>query len=445
MSHQSETLFSGAFYLDRSYGLSLVPTLVKLFKTENFVEKKESDLLKNITRISLDGKNVSYGSEASNTDQRVVVLDFKQPVVKFSTYNWLGTQTYIRILNQLKTDPTVLGVVMDMDTGGGQVYGTPEMYDTVAEFAKVKPIGVYTSGYLCSGGMYIAAPATTIIANRRADAIGSIGAYTTIVNYDGILEHFGGKVQTIYSDLSPDKNKGYRGVVDGTDVDFKNYIKEELNPMVLTFHADMKSARPQMNELVFKGGVWNGVDAVAMGLVDENGTLYDTIAKVFELSNSSNSNKNNNNSKKKTMSKKTKSFPAIQTILGIKDEGIATISTLSGKTGVQLTEAQLETLNNALVEKETAVTAANVKVTEAEGKVTKLETAIDAALVVGKLDVEASASIESKITLLGAKVLEYGNKPGAKKTIAKSEGDSFDENDALVNEADAHNELYNKL
>jgi uncharacterized membrane protein (DUF441 family) len=59
------------------------------------------------------------------------------------------------------------------------------------------------------------------------------------------------------------------------------------------------------------------------------------------------------------MSKTTKSF--IQSLVGIEGEGIATISTVLGNKGVQLTEAQLEVLENALVANEAAVAAANGK------------------------------------------------------------------------------------
>lgn len=448
MSNQIETLFSGNFYIDRSYGVGLVPALVKLFKGGDLIEKKESDLIEKITRISVDSKTIANGSlQSSGNESRVVVLDFKQPVVKYSTYEWLGTQTYIRILSQLKNDPTVVGVVVDTDTGGGQVYGTPECYDAIAEFATAKPIVFFTNGYLCSGGYYLAAPSSYIIANKRADAIGSIGAYTTIINYDGILEKFGAKIHTIYSDLSDDKNKNYRGVIDGTDTEFKNYITEELNPMVVTFHNDMKAARPQLNESVFKGGTWTGEQSLAMGLIDATGSLNDAIAKVFELAAAKNSNSNsNNNSKKETMSKKTKGFPVIQGILGIEGDGLGTISTITGKTGIQISEAQLEAIENALVEKETAVTTANGKATTAESRVAAIEGAINTAVTTAGLDaqVEAKATTENKITLLGATVVAYGKKPATKVTTPKAEGDSFEDEEGIVNAKDGHNELYNK-
>ena len=433
MSHNLDTLFTGDFYIDKRYGTSLVPSLISMYMGKTNIEKSEHDKIKSVTKVFISAKAsaAEVDSSLSESVNKVVVLDFKQPVIKYSTYYWLGTQSYISILERLKSDPTVVGVVIDMDSGGGQVYGTPEMYDVVLNFKKVKPIGFYTNGYMCSGGYYIAAPGSFIIANKRADAIGSIGAYTIIVNYDGLLEKYGAKVNTIYSDLSPDKNKNYRSVMDETDPGYKNYIKEELNPMVLVFHSDMKTARPQLKEIVFKGGTWTGEDSVAMGLVDKTGTLQDAILEVFELAASQKeiSNKNNSNLKTKTMSKNTKSFPLIQGIIGITGEGIPTVSTLSGKKGIQISADQLEKIEIAIAGHDTAIKAEKDKVTAADAKVTGIETAIDTAITTAGLTagLEANATADAKVTLLGAKVVEYGKRSGAIVTTPKADGDSFEE------------------
>jgi hypothetical protein len=57
---------------------------------------------------------------------------------------------------------------------------------------------------------------------------------------------------------------------------------------------------------------------------------------------------------------------------------------------VQLTEAQLEVLENALVANEAAVAAANGKATTAESVVTALEVSVDAVLTTAKVAVRRS-------------------------------------------------------
>lgn len=411
--------------------------------TSGQVQSGKSVLELETGSVSILGNINSSDSNKIENANRVVVIDFIGPVVKYSDWwiDMLGTQDYMRIMDRFKTDPSIAGVVLNVDTGGGQKYGTPEFYDYINDFKAVKPVVIFTGGLLCSGGYYFAAPASCIIANKRADAIGSIGIYTEIFDWNGYYESIGLKVHTIYSDLSEEKNKSHRDVLSGSDKNYRNYITKELNPDGQKFIDDVKAVRLQIKEEVFKGGTWNGEEAVAMGLVDSNGTLQDAIDKVYELANPSNENKNsnsNNNSKtNKTMSKKTKSFPVLQGILGIEGSGIATISTVLGNKGVQITEAQLEALENALVEKDNAVTAA-------KGEVTALGTAVATAVKSAKVTVAADASIESQIAALGSEVTRLGLVPGTKITKPKAEGDSFEEEDSIVNASDSHNKFYNK-
>ncbi|EJG02276.1 S49 family peptidase [Flavobacterium sp. F52] len=444
MSNSLDTLFTGDFYIDRRYGVSLVPSLVSMYTGKASTEKPENEKIQNVTKIYLSAtSSVAEANTAlNNSSNKVVVLDFKQPVVKYSTYYWLGTQTYITILQRLKNDPTVVGVVIDIDTGGGQVYGTPEMYDTVADFKNTKPIGFYTNGYLCSGGYYIAAPGSFIMANKRADAIGSIGGCTIIVDYNGLLEKFGAKVHTIYSDLSPDKNKGYRAVVDGSDSDYSSYIKEDLNPMVSTFHVDMKNARPQLNEEVFKGGTWTGDTAIGMGLIDKNGTLLDAIAEVFQEASNNNSNTN--------ITMNTKELPQLQSVLGLNSPLAST-----EEKGTYLNADQLDAIESRFVELENSNTSLqtdldaaksntelNEKLTASQSIVSAVETSIDSMLTSAGLDVKGT--LTEKTAALSAKVTEMGKADGSKPTVIKVKETADSKNDFVDSNA-SHNQIANSI
>jgi ClpP class serine protease len=448
LSTQIHNFFQGSLFVSESYLDALIPLYFQSVTTGQ-VKNSKTVLELETGAISVMNSQSSDVNKIENSN-KVIVIDFIGPVVKYSDWwiDMLGTQDYMRIMDRFKGDPSIAGVVINTDCGGGQKYGTPEFYDYIKAFNEVKPVVIYTNGLLCSGAYYFAAPASFIIANKRADAIGSIGIYTEIFDWNGYYESMGLKVHTIYSDLSTEKNKSYRDVISGADKSYKNYITKELNPDGQRFIDDMKAARPQIKENAFLGGTWNGEEAVNMGLVDSNGTLQDAIDKVFELSKATETpttpkKDNKSNSKIKIMGK-TKGFPVVQKILGIAGTGIDTISTITGKKGVQISEAQLEALESAFVEKETAVTTANGKVTTAESRVSVLETAVDTAVSTAKVAVDADATIEVKIAKLGTEVTRLGKVPGAKVTKPKAEGDSFEEEDNVVNAADSHNEFYNK-
>lgn len=447
MKHNLNNFFQSNLYISERYLDTLIPIYIN--SVVNNQASVDSQTIEELEKkcISITSKNVMIGDSTTEEASKVVIINFIGPVIKYADwwYDMLGTQDYIRILDRYKNDPTVAGVVMNVDSGGGQLYGTPEFFDYIADFKKAKPIGIFTNGLLCSGAYYFAAPASFICALKRADAIGSIGMYTVLFDFNGYYESVGLKVHTIYSDLSPEKNKAYRDVMDNKDPGYKNYIKNELNPDTQRFHNDMKAARPQLNDEVLKGGTWNGEEAIGMGLVDFNGTLEDAVNKVYELAlEAKNLNNNNNNQSKKTMSKKTKSFPVIQKVVGIEGEGIPTISTITGKKGIQLEEDQLQKIETELAEKENAVNTANGKVTTAEGKVTEMNTAVTNALK--RAGLEAGETTEKSIELLAAKVVEYGAKAAKFGAKPKSAGDPVNEDDdnQIVNEDDDHNKIYNE-
>jgi len=438
------SLINGRWFIDKPYGHALLPSLFSILEGKDISIKsgeREPDIFISLKKSNAPLVAASGFDSGNNDSEYVAVINLKDPIYKYSQEcGPTGTKSKMQGMKSYAQDPNCIGVVLDIDSGGGQVSGTPEFYDYIASFKK--PVVAYTDGLMCSAAYYIGSAASHIIANKRADAIGSIGVMVSFIDFSGIYEKKGAKLITEYATQSTEKNKAFEELLKGNP---ELYIKTELDPIAEDFINDIKAVRPGVDASVFKGGTWNAQESLDKKLIDSIGTLQDAVNKVFELSNTQNSNSNNNsNLKKGNMSKTTKSFPAIQTLIGLEGEGIATISTVLGNKGVQLTEAQLEVLENALVENEAAVTAANGKATTAEGVVTALEGSIDAALATAKVAVAAEATIETKISSLGTEIARLGLIPGGKITKPKAEGDSFEEEDNIVNAADAHNEFYNK-
>lgn len=280
-----QNIFSSNFYIDGQYAMSFVPALIQSLNNSNAeIQSNYRDVL-----ISRSQSN----NRISNSDKFVVVVTIKQPILKFDElyYGFLGTKTYASILSSLADDPNVLGVVLDIDSGGGQVYGTPEFYDFIRNYSK--PIVAYTDGYMCSAAYYIGNATKYIVSNQRADAIGSIGAYSSFIDFTGMLEKWGAKEHTFYATKSTEKNSEVREILEKGN--YEPYIKNILDPMVETFHQDMKSTRPNLDEKVFKGGTWGATESLELGLIDEIGTMDTAIEKVIELANNSNSNNMSDN------------------------------------------------------------------------------------------------------------------------------------------------------
>lgn len=380
------TLINQPFYIDRNYGESQLPILFNVLRGGNF------DLLKD------DNKNVSFGKMAAggdmrqpniNADSYVAVLDFKEPIYKYDQpCGPQGTKTKISILDNLSRDPNCLGIVLDIDSGGGQAYGTPELYDAIREYSK--PVVAYTDGLMASAAYYIGSAADEIIANKRAEAIGSIGAYTQFLDLSGFYEKQGATIHEMYASQSTEKNGAIREVMKGN---YDKYINEELDPLVDQFIEDMKTARPQIKEKVYKGATYNGKKALKMGLVDQLGKIEDAVNRVTELSNNQ-SNPNN------TMSTKN-SYPNLEQVLGL-ESPLATTDN-----GSFINEEQKQTIEKKLYTNETAFKNANEKVSEAEKLLTDAEDAHKKELTAAQTETkELQQKMQDLIELSGADVKE---------------------------------------
>lgn len=376
----------------------------------------------------INSEGALLGPENVNDQQTVAVINIKSPIYKYDQdCGPQGTQSKIRTLEALKNNDAIVGVVLDVDSGGGQAFGTPEFYDYLKSYPK--PVVTYTGGMLCSAAYYLGSAASHIVANKRAEAIGSIGAYTQMLDLSGFYEKQGIKIHTIYAEKSTEKNKAYRDALSG---DYKSYIKEELNPLVEYFISDIQAVRPGVNEKVFKGATYSGPKALKMGLVDSLGSLQDAVQKAFELSNSKSINT-------QTQMTKPNSYPNLETVLGV-SEPLATTDN-----GSFLNEEQKEALENSLATAATAVQTAQAAQEEAE---TALEAATQAhaealtaeasnvtattsqlraaANLAGVENLPEDASAEVIATALNAQIETLNGKPGAGHTTGADAGNNVD-------------------
>lgn len=410
------SLLNGRWFIHEPYGLSLLPSLNSILKGNSIkIEKEDKKPESFVIQLGKTPVAASAFSNSDNNNDYVLVMDLKNPIYKYSQEcGPQGTKSKMNILNRYQSDPYCKGIVLDIDSGGGQVSGTPEFYDFIREYAK--PVVAYTDGLMCSAAYYIGSASNYIVANKRADHIGSIGTMISFIDFTGWYEKEGAKVITEYATKSKDKNRDFEELLKGNP---EGYIKNQLDPITEDFINDIKQVRSNVNEEVFTGKTFSAADAIEMGLVDEIGTLQTAIDKVFELAKQS-SNQNSNNIMSKQLVK-------VQAVLGL-DAPLAS----TPENGSYLNAEQLEALENGLVTLEDsntdlqtkldaalANTEVQEKLTASEGTVTALEASIDGMLTAAGLAVEGT--LTEKTAALTAKVKEMGGKDGATHTNPKVE------------------------
>ncbi|HTG81641.1 MAG TPA: signal peptide peptidase SppA, partial [Geobacteraceae bacterium] len=175
----------------------------------------------------------------------------------------------------------VKAVVLRIDSPGGVVGPSQEIYAEVKKLAARKKVVVSMGSIAASGGYYIAAPASLILANPGT-ITGSIGVLMRFSNLEGLMGKIGMKAFTLKTGKFKDVGSPVRPM---TDQD-----KEMLQNVIDNTHSQFVKAVAEGRKLPFAdvkaiadGRIFTGEQAVALKLVDRLGTLQDAIDEAGRL------------------------------------------------------------------------------------------------------------------------------------------------------------------
>lgn len=400
------SLLNQPWYINGTYGKAMLPSLFSILEGKGFSEKPHNPNIVSAYNQAGTAISVADIGSTTNTEGNVVVLGIKSPIYKYDQEcGPSGTKTAMAVMEQYRNNASVTGIVLDIDSGGGQVSGTPEFHDYVAAYPK--PVVAYTDGMMASAAYYIGSATKHIVANKRADAIGSIGVMCQFVDMKGYYESKGAKVRSMYSTLSPDKNKAFRDLDENDDEE--GFIKTELDPIAESFHVDMKAARPNLNSVVLGGGDYDAKKALEFNLIDEIGTLNTAVAKVFELSKSSNTT---NLNKTQTMNR-----PNLQAVIGID----APLEAMDGHSSLAV--ENLDAIEATLTDNAQAIADAKKAKKDAEETLAanitannELTAQLDAVITASEIEVPETATSEEKINAIQAHIVELGKRDAAQPT-----------------------------
>ncbi|MGM8363880.1 signal peptide peptidase SppA [Virgibacillus sp. W0181] len=243
-------------------------TSVASDKFENLFATQESLFKENVLEEGIGDKIVVLNVNG-------VIQDLGQnPFMSTLTYNH---QQFLQMVEEAGTDPSVDGIILQINSPGGGVVESDEVHEKIAEIQEEyeKPIYVSMGNTAASGGYYIAAPADKIVAHP-ATLTGSIGVIMESINFAELADKYGVNFNTI-------KSGEFKDIMSSS----REMTKEErkiLQTMVDDIYADfvdvIVDGRDMSEEKVRKlgdGRVYTGKQAVENGLVDELGTLDDTI------------------------------------------------------------------------------------------------------------------------------------------------------------------------
>lgn len=158
---------------------------------------------------------------------------------------------------------SIRAIVLDIDSPGGMVAGTPELADRIAECQK--PVYAFTSGNMCSAAYWVASAANSgIFATRSAD-VGAIGVYVPFLDSSEALKARGVKVEVFASG----KYKGLGMPGTALTEDHRDFLQARVMEIAGMFYDQVKAARPDVADETMQGQVFMAEKAKALGLIDE--------------------------------------------------------------------------------------------------------------------------------------------------------------------------------
>lgn len=194
----------------------------------------------------------------------------------------IGTRNIPAALRKAREDKNVKAVVLRVNSGGGSALTSDIIWREVELTRKEKPVIASFSDLAGSGGYYIACNATKIFANPTS-ITGSIGVLGIIPNAQKLLSE---RLGITFDNAKSNANAEFVGVNRPLTEYQKQVLLNSIEEVYSAFvdHvAQGRSLTRSKVDSIGQGRVWSGVDAKAIGLIDEWGGLYDAIAEAARL------------------------------------------------------------------------------------------------------------------------------------------------------------------
>ncbi|HKY09369.1 MAG TPA: signal peptide peptidase SppA [Candidatus Binatia bacterium] len=185
------------------------------------------------------------------------------------------SQTVLAELKRFKDMPWVKAVVVRIDSPGGAVAPTQEIFEEILRSKKQKPFIASMGGMATSGGYYIAAACDQIIANPGT-LTGSIGVIMQLTNVEELMKKIGVRGVNVKSGPNKDIGSPFQPLSPEAREILQSLV-DNVHSQFVTAVAKGRSMEEAAVRKLADGRIYSGAQAQKLGLVDQFGTLQDAI------------------------------------------------------------------------------------------------------------------------------------------------------------------------
>jgi protease-4 len=275
---------------DQAKSAGLIDEALYRDQVESMLKKslgqKESEPL--IAVRSADYRDVEPESLGLNKGERIAVIYASGEIGSGSSSNSpsgeqsIGSDTLAKALNDAAGDKTIKAIVLRVDSPGGSGLASDIIWRAVDAANQKKPVVVSMSDVAASGGYYISASASKIVA-QPSTITGSIGVVAGKPVMRGFYDWLGISNEYVLRGKTAGMFRETEKFSDEERVKFEDWIKTTYYRDFVPKVAKGRGKDAQYIDSVGQGRVWTGAQAKDKSLVDEFGGLDRAIEVAKQL------------------------------------------------------------------------------------------------------------------------------------------------------------------
>ncbi len=184
-------------------------------------------------------------------------------------------------LSDFRKNPAIKAIILRIDSPGGAVGASQEIYTEVKRTNTVKPVIASLGSVGASGGYYAALGAERIVASPGT-LTGSMGVIIKFTNLQELFNKIGYKSEVVKSGLMKDIGAVDRSMTAEERELVQNLIDNVHNQFIRAVVESRELPEEKVAALA-DGRIFSGEQALNEGLIDELGNLTDAITRAAEL------------------------------------------------------------------------------------------------------------------------------------------------------------------
>lgn len=217
----------------------------------------------------------AYTSSLSSGGKKIGIVEINSEII--------SSDYVVKLVNEFKKSSSIKALVVRVNSPGGGVAASQEMYESIKSFRESgRPVVISMGGVAASGGYYLSLGGSKIMANPGT-VTGSIGVILQVTQLKPLMDKVGVDIKTVKSGKFKDSGSPFRPLTEEDQAYFQNVIDDSYDQFVSAVVEERKLDRSKVLSLA-QGQVFTGRQAFKAGLVDTLGTYDDAIKYAAALS-----------------------------------------------------------------------------------------------------------------------------------------------------------------